>query len=41
MTLDETAIVGEADRIARAAWGRLFAERPDLTPPPGLDITPR
>ncbi|HEU5195262.1 MAG TPA: amidohydrolase family protein [Methylomirabilota bacterium] len=37
ITLDETAIVAEADRIARAAWGRLFAERPDLTRPAGLD----
>jgi 5-methylthioadenosine/S-adenosylhomocysteine deaminase len=37
VTLDETAIVAEADRIARAAWGRLFAERPDLTRPAGLD----
>jgi 5-methylthioadenosine/S-adenosylhomocysteine deaminase len=35
LTLDEEAIVAEADRIARAAWRRLFAERPDLTPPPG------
>jgi 5-methylthioadenosine/S-adenosylhomocysteine deaminase len=41
MTLDEPAIVREADRIARAAWGRLFAERPDLPRPPGLDTTPR
>ena len=40
VTLDETAIVTGADRIARAAWGRLFAERPDLTRPPGLDTTP-
>ena len=41
MTLDETAIVAEADRIARAAWSRLFAERPDLKRPSGLDLTPR
>ena len=41
VTLDEPAIVAEADRIARAAWGRLFAERPDLTRPPGLDLAPR
>jgi 5-methylthioadenosine/S-adenosylhomocysteine deaminase len=40
-TVDEATIVREADRIARAAWGRLFAERPDLTPPPGLDTTVR
>ncbi|HEY2995073.1 MAG TPA: amidohydrolase family protein [Methylomirabilota bacterium] len=41
VTLDERAIVAEAERIARAAWGRLFAERPDLKRPPGLDVTPR
>jgi cytosine/adenosine deaminase-related metal-dependent hydrolase len=41
LTLDETAIVEEAERIARAAWGRLFAERPELTAPAGLDVTPR
>ena len=41
VTLDETAIVEQADALARAAWGRLFAERPDLTRPPGLDVTPR
>jgi cytosine/adenosine deaminase-related metal-dependent hydrolase len=37
LTLDEAAIVAEADRIARAAWGRLRAERPDLPFPPGMD----
>jgi 5-methylthioadenosine/S-adenosylhomocysteine deaminase len=41
VSLDEPAIVAEAERIARAAWGRLFAERPDLKRPPGLDVTPR
>ncbi|HET7344167.1 MAG TPA: amidohydrolase family protein [Methylomirabilota bacterium] len=41
LTLDEDAVVAEADRIARAAWRRLFAERPDLTPPPGFDLTAR
>ena len=41
ITLDEAAIVSEADRIARAAWGRLFAERPDLPRPSGLDLAPR
>jgi 5-methylthioadenosine/S-adenosylhomocysteine deaminase len=41
VTLDETAIVAEAERIARAAWSRLFAERPDLTRPPGLDLSQR
>ena len=29
LTLDERAIVAEAERIARAAWGRLFKERPE------------
>jgi 5-methylthioadenosine/S-adenosylhomocysteine deaminase len=36
LTMDEAAIVGEADRIGRAAWRRLFAERPELVPPPGF-----
>jgi 5-methylthioadenosine/S-adenosylhomocysteine deaminase len=35
-TMDEEAIVREADRIGRTAWQRLFAERPDLRPPPGF-----
>ena len=39
-TLDERAIVAEAERIARAAWGRLFKERPELPRPPGLDLRP-
>jgi hypothetical protein len=37
-TVDEELIVREADRIGRAAWQRLFAERPDLSPPPGMHI---
>jgi 5-methylthioadenosine/S-adenosylhomocysteine deaminase len=41
LTLDEPALVAEAERIARAAWSRLFAERADLRPPPGLDLTMR
>jgi len=36
LTLDEPAIVAEAERVARAAWARLFAERRHLTPPPGF-----
>jgi 5-methylthioadenosine/S-adenosylhomocysteine deaminase len=36
-TMDEEAIVREADHIGRAAWRRLFEERPDLQPPPGLN----
>src|SRR6059036_1183557 len=41
LTLDEPAIVAEAGRVARAAWSRLFAERPDLSRPPGFDLAPR
>jgi 5-methylthioadenosine/S-adenosylhomocysteine deaminase len=41
LTLDEPAIVAEADRIARAAWQRLFAQRPDLPRPPGFDFIGR
>jgi cytosine/adenosine deaminase-related metal-dependent hydrolase len=36
LTLDETAIVDAADRIARTAWRRLFEERPALPRPPGM-----
>ena len=36
LTLDEPAIVAEAQRVARAAWARLFAERPELQRPPGF-----
>ena len=38
LTMDEAAIVRDAERIGRAAWQRLFAARPDLTPPPGFNI---
>jgi 5-methylthioadenosine/S-adenosylhomocysteine deaminase len=41
LTMDETAIVAEGDRIARGAWRRLFERRSDLTPPPGLDLGAR
>src|SRR6266852_1987452 len=41
LTLDEAAIVAEADRIARAAWRRLFERRPGLPRPPGLDVGTR
>ncbi len=40
LTLDESSIAAEADRVARAAWSRLFAERPDLARPAGLDLGP-
>lgn len=36
LTMDEAAIVEEADRIARRAWARLLQERPDLEVPPGF-----
>jgi 5-methylthioadenosine/S-adenosylhomocysteine deaminase len=36
-TMDEEAIVREADRIGRASWRRLFEERPELQPPPELN----
>ncbi|MCC7282675.1 MAG: amidohydrolase family protein [Acetobacteraceae bacterium] len=35
-TMDEQAIIAEADRIARRAWGDLFAARPELRILPGL-----
>ena len=38
LMIDEAAVVREADRIARAAWRRLFEQRPDLAPPPGLHL---
>jgi 5-methylthioadenosine/S-adenosylhomocysteine deaminase len=38
VTLDEDAIVREADRIARTAWRRLFEARPELIPPSGMHI---
>jgi 5-methylthioadenosine/S-adenosylhomocysteine deaminase len=38
LTLDEPALVAEADRVARAAWARLFAAHPALPRPAGLDL---
>jgi 5-methylthioadenosine/S-adenosylhomocysteine deaminase len=32
LTMDEAATIAEAQRVAEKAWGRLFAERPDLEP---------
>jgi 5-methylthioadenosine/S-adenosylhomocysteine deaminase len=40
LTLDEPALVTETERVARAAWRRLFAERPELPRPPGFDHRP-
>jgi 5-methylthioadenosine/S-adenosylhomocysteine deaminase len=36
LTMDEAAIVQEADRIGRAAWQRLFTARPEIIPPAGF-----
>jgi 5-methylthioadenosine/S-adenosylhomocysteine deaminase len=41
LTVDETALVTEADRIARVAWRALFERRPDLPRPPGFDMSAR
>jgi 5-methylthioadenosine/S-adenosylhomocysteine deaminase len=41
LTLDEAATIREAERVARSAWRRTFAKRPDLTPPPGFDLSER
>ena len=38
VTMDEPAIIVEADRVARAAWRDLFTRRPDLLRPPTLDV---
>ena len=40
LTMDEATILREADRIARRAWAKLFAERPDLEVPPGFAPPP-
>jgi 5-methylthioadenosine/S-adenosylhomocysteine deaminase len=40
LTVDEPALLAEAERVARAAWRRLLASRPDLVPPAGLDLRP-
>lgn len=40
LTMDEAAIVDEADRIARRAWARLLHDRPDLEVPPGFSPAP-
>jgi 5-methylthioadenosine/S-adenosylhomocysteine deaminase len=40
LSIDEGAIVQEADRIGHSAWQRLFAERPSLIPPAGFHSLP-
>ncbi|MDA0269510.1 MAG: amidohydrolase family protein [Chloroflexi bacterium] len=39
LTMDEPAIVAEAERIGRRAWGRLLADYPDVPLPIRLDTT--
>jgi 5-methylthioadenosine/S-adenosylhomocysteine deaminase len=41
LTVDEPALVAEADRVARGAWRRLFESRPDLARPSGFDTGAR
>lgn len=41
LTMDEAAVVAEADAVADRAWARLFAERPDLVPPAGFRPLPQ
>jgi len=36
LSMDEPAVLEEAQRVAVDAWSRQFRARPDLTPPPGL-----
>jgi 5-methylthioadenosine/S-adenosylhomocysteine deaminase len=36
VTMDEEAIVAEAQRIGVRAWGKLFAARPELAKPAGF-----
>ena len=38
LTIDEPAVVAEAERVARSAWRRLFEARSDLVRPPGLHL---
>jgi 5-methylthioadenosine/S-adenosylhomocysteine deaminase len=41
LTIDEPALLTEADRIARTAWRALFERRPELSRPPGFDVAAR
>jgi 5-methylthioadenosine/S-adenosylhomocysteine deaminase len=36
LALDEEAVLAEAQRVAKTAWPRLFAKRPDLEIPHGF-----
>jgi cytosine/adenosine deaminase-related metal-dependent hydrolase len=38
LTMDEARIVREAQRIGMESWRKLFASRPDLTPPAGFAL---
>jgi 5-methylthioadenosine/S-adenosylhomocysteine deaminase len=35
LTLDEDALLEEADAVTRAVWDRMIAANPDIAPPPG------
>jgi 5-methylthioadenosine/S-adenosylhomocysteine deaminase len=38
LTMDEAAIIPEAQKIATKAWRKLFESRSDIKPPPGLHL---
>jgi 5-methylthioadenosine/S-adenosylhomocysteine deaminase len=38
LCMDEAAVVTEAQEVAKRAWARLFAQRPELTPPAGWSL---
>ncbi len=38
LTLDEEAVIAEADDVARTAWARTLAENPTIPVPDGFDI---
>jgi 5-methylthioadenosine/S-adenosylhomocysteine deaminase len=40
LTMDEAAIIREAEEISSRAWSRLFAERPDIEIPSGFRPLP-
>jgi 5-methylthioadenosine/S-adenosylhomocysteine deaminase len=41
LTMDEAALVKEAEEVADRAWARLFAERPDIEIPEGFRPLPK
>lgn len=36
LTIDEDALLAEAQAVTRAVWDRMIAEAPDIAPPPGM-----